>query len=206
MAKVLWFESFYNFRVRQGYDMRPAHHPLFLGPCTKEAHGVCTHEALFHHHLALLGKTNASSPDEIGLFLPHPPRRRPTHERIPNQIFLYEISQLYSDNETRAVMYRDDLAKYLGLTYPPSPIVRGSSNRTGDESNNTRSSNHLDICEDMYKPLRDELLKNGRAASTWIRTFFMDHADVTVSSPEYFRELLLSWMEDPCTNRPHRFI
>lgn len=176
--------------------MTPAHHPMYLGTCSRATHGVCTHEALFHHHLALLGKTDMATYDEVDLFLPGPPKRRPEHETISNKIFLYEITQLYNENQTRAVSYRQDLSNYLGLKQILSPIVR-----IPNPDSTKKMNPPLDICLDMYKPLRDELILNGRAASTWIRTYFLDHPDVTVSSPEYFRELLLTWMDDPCDKR-----
>jgi hypothetical protein len=37
-----------------------------------------------------------------------------------------------------------------------------------------------------------------KPASEWIRTYFMQSPEVVVSSPEFFNELLLEWMEDPC--------
>jgi len=232
---VLWFESFYNFRVRQGYAMPPAHHPMFMGPCSKATHGVCTHESRFHRHLALLGKTNMSAADELDLFVPAfstDNRRRPKYNPVPNKLFLYEITQLYNTNETRALLYRRDLSDYLGLRRTLSPIYHRRKDDDEDANNSTdrrqrrrrrryhrrlatstrnatedggegerqQQLSHLlmDICEDRYGPLRAELVRNGRRASAWIRGYLLDHPDVTVSSPEYFRELLLSWARDPC--------
>lgn len=176
--------------------MKPAHHPMYLGTCSRETHGVCTHEALFHHHLALLGKTDMTESDELDLFIPGPPKRRPQHQPMRNKIFIYEITQLYSENRTRASLYRQDLGNFLGLKQNLSPIVR-----TRSPANIKKNNTQLDICEEMYKPLRDELIQNGKAASTWIETYLLDHPDVTVSSPDYFRELLLTWMDDPCEKR-----
>jgi len=59
----------------------------------------------------------------------------------------------------------------------------------------------IDICEDRYRMLRSELMKNAREASEWIRTYFLVHPDVTVSCPEHFVELLKKWMTDPCVER-----
>ena len=204
--------------------MAPAHHPVFFGTCTRESHGVCTHEANFHHHLALMGKTSMSSEEELSLFLPEPPRRRPYHDTVPNEIFLYEITQLYS----KASRYRNDLAEYLGLKNCLSPIIRapkgsnstnttnttalGNSTEWAGTGNSTSATGtdsaaikvggrRMNICDEKYKPLRDELIRNGSAASKWIRTYFLGHPDVTVSSPAYFRELLLTWLEDPCDTR-----
>jgi hypothetical protein len=43
------------------------------------------------------------------------------------------------------------------------------------------------------------LVRHGAAAATWIVDYFMHHPDVTVSSPDYFRALLQSWHDDPCS-------
>jgi hypothetical protein len=56
----------------------------------------------------------------------------------------------------------------------------------------------IDICDERYGLVRAELMKNAIAASRWIREYFLESPDVTVSSPEYFRSLLEGWMTDPC--------
>jgi len=208
---VLWFESFYNFRLRHNYTLPPANATeLFIGQCTK-VHGVCTNEALFHHHLSLLGKTTMATPDELNLLtMPkdpfHPtqtprPYKRPKHSVIPNKIFLYEISQLYSTNTTRADLYRQDLANFVGLQSPLPSIASMTKKSSSSSSSSKPRPAALNICESQYTVLREILIANGQAASKWIRTYFLPHPDVTVSSPDYFEELLQSWMYDPCDTR-----
>jgi hypothetical protein len=183
---VSWFESFYNFRVRRGFTMPPA--DSYIGECPKNSHGVCTVEANFHLHLNLLGKTNQTA-EEMKLLKPLPsvvPTLAPMH----NQVFLYELSQLGDDDETRAYNYRRDLGSFLGLKHAISPIAH-----------NHESLNYhydLDICEDRYRPLRQALMDIAKPASEWIRTYFLQSPEVVVSSPEFFNDLLLKWMEDPC--------
>ena len=188
---VSWFESFYNFRVRRGYTMPPA--DSYLGECPSASHGVCAEEAQFHLHLNLLRKTNQTTANEKKLLKPLP-SEVPTLAPMHNQVFLYEISQLGDKDEARAYQYRRDLGSFLGLKHEISPIIHG------DESLNYHYD--LDICEDRYRPLRRELMDIAKPASEWIRTYFMQSPEVVVSSPEFFNELLLEWMEDPCDKEP----
>jgi hypothetical protein len=184
---VTWFESFYNFRVRRGYTMPPA--DSLIGNCPSNSHSVCTEEALFHLHLNLLGKTNQTTAAEKKLLKPRPskvPKLSPMH----NQVFLYEISQLGDKDEDRAYKYRRDLGSFLGLKHELSPIIHE------EESQNYHYD--LDLCEDRYRPLRRALMDIAKPASEWIRTYFIQSPEVVVSSPEFFNELLLTWMEDPC--------
>jgi hypothetical protein len=184
---VRWFESFYNYHVRCGYTMPPA--DSLIGECPSHSHGVCTEEAQFHLHLNLLGKTNQSTADEKKLLKPLP-SKVPILGPMRNQVFLYEISQLGDEDDARADKYRRDLGSFLGLEHEISPIVRD------EESLNYHYD--LDICEDRYRPLRRALMDIAKPASEWIRTYFMQSPEVVVSSPEFFNELLLEWMEDPC--------
>jgi hypothetical protein len=183
---VLWLESFYNFRLQGGFTMPPA--LSLIGKCTSESYSVCTEDAKFHLHLNRLGKTNQTSPDEKKLLTPSSSNVpfRPLH----NQVFVYDMSQLHDEDEARSYKYRRDLGNFLGLNHELSPIVykAKSSNATKD----------FDICEDRYRPLRRALMDIAQPASEWIRTYFMQSPDVIISSPEYFNELLLGWMDDPC--------
>jgi hypothetical protein len=43
-----------------------------------------------------------------------------------------------------------------------------------------------------------ELVENGLAAAEWMLTYFTVRSDVTVSLPEYFRNVLSTWSVDPC--------
>jgi hypothetical protein len=183
---VSWFESFYNFRVRRGFTMPPA--DSYIGKCPENSHGVCTEEGNFHLHLNLLGKTNRTA-EEMKLLKPLP-SVAPTLAPLHNQVFLYELSQLGDEDEARACKYRRDLGSFLGLKHELSPIA------LDHESRNYHYD--IDICEDRYRPLRLALMDIAKPASEWIRTYFLQSPEVVVSSPEFFNDLLLEWMEDPC--------
>ena len=202
---VLWFESFYNYRVRKNITLPPADLPLFIGECSSKTHGVCADESLFHYPLAMLGKVDVfaasnNKKQEASSSLLFPPkhwnRLQHTMQRpaLPNSIFLYDITQLHDTNETRAYMFRRDLGRFLKLDHSVPDWVREKGTRDKRKV--------LNICESKYSLLRQTLMQNAQSASTWIRTYFLDAPDVTVSSREYLESiLLLEWMVDPCIQR-----
>jgi hypothetical protein len=173
---VKWFESYYNYRIRMGSDLPPAE--TLVGPKLPD-------QVRYHNHLAMLGKTNPmdDSKQLKLLRLDSPPLV------MSNKVFLYDKTQPFDTNETRAETYRRDLSNFIGVSKPlVLPKNRVSHNK----------GYAINICDDKFITLRAELLENGRAASKWIQTYFMDHPDVTVSSPNYFKEILQTWSEDPC--------
>jgi hypothetical protein len=196
---IAWFQSFYNYRLRNGVDMPPAE--TLIGACVPAARGVCTHGARFHLHLSYLGKTDVATEQERHLLQSSNngttirAYRKPANlPRLPNPVFLYDPSQL-QDSTPRLEQYRSDLQTYLGLEEPLSPIADEE-----DEDWGHASGPPLDICEDRYEAVRAVLLQHAQAASVWIRTYFMTHPDVNISSPEHFAVDILErqWMIDPC--------
>lgn len=182
---VLWFESFYNFRVHNRHKMPPPE--TLIGKLKRGMVGVATDESKFHLHLDNLGKTLHSS-DELKL-LSWGKDKRVDLPKMRNPVFLYEVNQLRDDNETRAEIFSLDLKNYLSLTKDFQPI----STKRGPTY-----SKAIEICDSQHRELRRELMKNAREASTWIRKYFLKSHDVTVSSADYFNALLVSWMSDPC--------
>ncbi|KAL7581545.1 hypothetical protein ACA910_022109 [Epithemia clementina (nom. ined.)] len=56
----------------------------------------------------------------------------------------------------------------------------------------------VSICTPELAPLRQTLVAIGKEASEWITNHFMHLSDVTISSPEFFRQALEEWGHDPC--------
>jgi hypothetical protein len=185
---VLWFESFYNFRLRHNFTLPPPEQ--LIGGCPIQVWGVCTDGSRFHLHLDNLGKTPRSDLMEKKLLQSH---TGPWMPRLKNEVFLYELGQLMDTNLTRAAVYRADLKDFLGLRNPLEPIAQGSSEKSKEKA--------MNICEKRYQALRKELMKNAMEASMWIRVYLLQSPDVYVSSPEHFNELLETWMKDPCEDR-----
>lgn len=182
---VLWFESFYNFRVHNGYKMPPPE--TLIGPLQQGMVGVATDEAKFHLHLDNLGKTSHST-DELRL-LSWGVDKPPKLPKLSNPVFLYEISQMSDANETRSSSFCSDLANYLGLQTAFNPI----SSKRGPTYPKA-----IEICEPRYRAVRHELMKHAIESSTWIQKYFLRSPDVVVSSPEFFHQLMISWIVDPC--------
>lgn len=117
-------------------------------------------------------------------------KRRALKPPLPNPIFLYEQSQLDVGRDAEvAEALRQDLSSFLGLHAPLPPLTKIYQ---------PPSRADFSICDPQYADLRQELLRVGKAAGTWIREFFLDQPTVHVSSRKEFETLLLLWAEDPC--------
>lgn len=187
---VWWFQSFYNFRIRFGEEKMPPPETL-IGACSREAIDVCTDNSNFHAGLAGLGLTNRSTSREKQLLSTRIQRRRPaTPGLVHNPIFLYEQAQLDVGRDAHvAEALRQDLSAFLGLDSPLPPLTKPYQASTRRK---------FSICQPRYQALRQELLRNGRAAADWILEFFLDVPTVTVSSRGEFEKLLRQWAHDPC--------
>ena len=176
---VLWFQSYYNFNYAAGNRLPPAE--TMIGENFPQA-------VMFHEHLARLGKTNLTNPDEYQLL----GRTEPDYDApyMPNPVFLYEVSQPFDKNETRKNAYCQDMTDFLGLRRRLDPLK--ADPKAG------KNYHKLNICEPQYKELRKELMNMGRNASTWLSSFFLKLPDVHVSSPQHFQDLIASWARDPC--------
>lgn len=86
---VLWFESHYNFMSCMGNKLPPAE--TFVGANLK-------HTVKYHEHLAKLGMTNIRDPAEYHLLNQTEPPVDGNPPRMTNPIFLYDVSQFFSDN------------------------------------------------------------------------------------------------------------
>jgi hypothetical protein len=146
----------------------------------------------YHKNLAMLGKTNPiTDPVEVNLLGIEDDIHPCTFRRMRHKVLLYDVSQSFDMNESRANLFLNGLRDYIGLSTPVDrPKIRQKSRDAGLA---------IDICDDKLINLRMELVKNGMATAEWIKTYyFMVHPpDVTVSSPEYFRNVLSTWSVDP---------
>jgi hypothetical protein len=176
----------------------------------------CTYRASYAYYLIRLGKQYLSS-------IPNNQRREPTElewkiatkynasfgydvtriKPIPNPVFLYELSQLSDTNITRAEIFRKDVQDFLGLQQS-LPIL--GHHKPGKYVQNTTLQQQIDqykinICDDKYSDIRNELLVIAQESSIWIREVFINSPTVYVSSHDYFESLLEKWIIDPCTTR-----
>jgi len=191
---VKWFQSFYNFNMRQ-HDGAPGGKEL--PPAEMMVGAKLPDHFRYHNHLALLGNTNVTDPEEMKL-LGSTGKTVVQPLMMTNPVFLFEVSQPFDERDGRDEQYRKDLSDFIGLSVPLSPIPK-------EEGRTSRNYNYaIDICDEKYRSLREELLEVGTNAATWIRSYFMTLPDVMVSSPEHMHELLSSWSVDPCDDEEKR--
>ena len=180
---VKWFAAFYNYRLRIGHGLSPAE--TMVGK-------KLPRDVRFHWNLAQMGKTSPLD-DPKQLKLLGLQNKTKTVEFTPlamtNKIFLYDVSQPFDSNRTRAEHYTRDLSNFLGLSKPliPSTVKE-------------RHKKTMNICDDKYSELRSELMEIGKNASEWIRKYFLENPDVVVSSPDHFKDILKMWRLDPCNS------
>jgi hypothetical protein len=109
---------------------------------------------------------------------------------MQNKMLLSDASQPFDRNKSHANLFPTDLSDYIGLSTPlDHPKIRKKSRNAGLA---------IYICDDKLISLRMELVENGMAAAEWILTYFRVRPDVTVSSPEYFQNVLSTWSVNPC--------
>lgn len=195
---VLWFESFYNFRLSfdRSANMLPT--SKLIGPCYRGSFSVCTNRAMFDAHLAGLGKTPRSN-EELSIMnrfcrMPKFKKQLQSYETIPNKVFIYDMEQLADKNESRSYIFREDLRRYIGSKSELPPMIHKS---TKGEKRNVRK---IDICSNEHDEVRNVLVEIGAKASQWIQLYFMKSPDVFVSSPDFFTEAIQKWGVDPCNN------
>jgi hypothetical protein len=176
---VKWFESHYNSVTRMGNKLAPAE--MFVGADFKHT------TVKYHEHLAKLGMTNMSDPNEYTLLNQTSAPLDGNPPRMTNPIFLYDVSQFFDSNATRVAQYRSDLQTFLGLQEPLYPY---QNDRHGSKGADYHYA--IVICESRYNRLRRELVEMGTNASKWIQTYFLHLANVHVSSPNHFCELLVT--------------
>jgi hypothetical protein len=202
---VHWFESFWNFFRLDLRKETPGVGDMIgrkvaLGVLEK---GVHTGLGEFHLYLSRLGKTNQTTdPDEWALlkdfYLPDEMHMAPA-PRVPHKVFFLETSQLADKNENRSAQLRKDLQEFLGLRLPFPPVVHVRPlKKKIDAAQKERL--RMDICRPQHDALRAELMRIARAASVWIRRYFLESEDVVTSSREFLEQSLSTWMVDPCEN------
>jgi hypothetical protein len=222
---VHMMESFYNFRIQNGYDMPPLEKLHYRNLANQ--YGVSWSRAEYHTALMYLGKTNMTREEEFSLF-PRPAKKQiqkrfdeqkqqqvanvneqqpmTPYIRVPNPVFLYDTVQLErkeNDIEQSSLLiarFGQDMANFLGLSFPLPPPPRHSP---GKQLKNAtlqaeRNAKKIRICDERYIEQRQQLLEIGSRAARWILDYFLAAEDVFVSNPQHFREILKGYGQDPC--------
>lgn len=120
-----------------------------------------------------------------------------------NLIFVVELNQLKDENSVRKQQLKKDLKDFLGLEseLTENPVAVPGK-KWPEEVQEIKNKRKMNICEEQYKPLRQELMRLSRQSAQWIMESFIQSDDVFFSSPDYFEHVMKKWMEDPCDTRP----
>jgi hypothetical protein len=217
---VHWFQSFYNFRVNNEGALPD---PLLLsGAYIDGCKGVYANRVRYHFLLARLGKTPLQDKEELSLVFNSSDEVEQIHffnhdliENLGQKVFLYHVEQLsdYDDrastsgvisNNTHTSLsesFIKDLSNFLGLDQTLHPLAKRivPGRKHEDETLQAyRNSLKIDICDSIYKPLREILVEHGKTSAVWIRNYFLLNKDVFVPSGKAFDLLMDNWSIDPC--------
>lgn len=206
---VWWFQSLYNFRVQNIENGAQMPHPnKLIGRCYPGMRLTCTEKANFAYNLLRLGKQNdalSHTPTALeNKIVGHFKRAWFNVSDVlyhPNPIFLYELNQL--EDPVHQQDFRRDLQHFLGLKYDLDPIAVDKPGLAwkNDSIQLSKDKQKIDICQDEYQSVRNELMRLSRQNSLWLRSGFLDYPNVTVSARERLEEILVGWMSDPCDKR-----
>jgi hypothetical protein len=221
---VFMLESFYNFRIQNGYSLPPLEKLHYRNLANQYA--VSFSRADYHTSLMYLGKTNLTAPEELAL-MPAPAQKQiqkqldkrnnlteidghrnsnnlllPPFVQVPNPVFLYDTAQLSAKDNHPALLHEfgQDIANYLGLSaaLPPPPRHSPGKRLLNATLQAERDAKKIHICEDRYMEQRKQLLHIGERAAKWILDYFLPSENVYVSNPEHFRDILRGYSQDPC--------
>jgi len=216
---VLWFQSFYNFRIQtvpsEKIDSFPAPEEFIGTPLcdpnkVKGSRRTCTSKGDFAFELMRLGKQNynkldhsSPTPLELEIVNKYLPTRHMDPAAVPymeNPVFLFDTNQL-SDDEANSLQFRRDMTNFLGLQTVLGPIPHNKPGAQLEHHDaDQRNKRKMDICDNQHQYLREHLMELARHTSRWIReSGFLDVPTVFVSQRERFEEQLrVDWMRDPC--------
>mmetsp|Transcript_90992 Transcript_90992/g.136302 ORF Transcript_90992/g.136302 Transcript_90992/m.136302 type:complete len:390 (-) Transcript_90992:187-1356(-) len=202
---VLWFQSWYNFKVRQGIfgDDPPSPEetrgfcgeicantatetpPGCVGAEYKRKYGgLCAGYGNFHIYLSRLGFTPMNTSDELELlgFLP-------THFPFPTaKLLLMEINQFDTDSSVAMTAARE-MEDFVELD-------RGSL--AGSFPTKQSHKYDLAICDEKHAPTREYLLEIGARSAEWIERYLLKSPQVTAISRTDFVKRIRQWKIDPC--------
>lgn len=195
---VLWFQSLYNYRVRQSYEQNwtsssiPSPHDLQHG--STQWRGVSTTAAKFDIQLKQLAKVSMTKNEVLDMLSNELDSYELRLSPNPLKVFIYTIEQLEDTNTQRRLQFEKDIQSFLNLQHP----LKHFASETKENVNNSSYPESINICDSEYKRIRKKLIRQGTKSSEWIREKFIKSKDVTVSDVSYFESMLKTWSEDPC--------
>ena len=188
---VHMLQSFYNYRVTEIKE-RGLDHPI---PSLEQVlardtpwKGVSMQSTRFDLFLMQMGKApvKAHQLEELAN-TKYDLAIKPTNFKV----FLYTLDQIEDEDQVRSESVRTELQNYLGLNKPIQPFSHENKTHVAHKES-------VDICDDKWASVRQELVEQGAKTAAWIREHFMHSDDVIVANPEHFVQSLESWGVDPC--------
>ena len=192
---VLFFQSFYNYRVMEHYHRNrttPIPSPFELTDGSEKTFND-VHVAYARYDIFLMQLAKVPlNPSELNRMMRSdevwPKRISPN----PFQIFIYTDTQLKQGNTST---FSIDLQHFLKLELP-LPDMKSQQRANVGASNPFPET--INICDAQFDDIRNELLQYGKESSRWISEKFIESKDVTVSDKTFFIESLRTWGDDPC--------
>jgi hypothetical protein len=196
---VRWFESFYNFRIA-GYlngrhNIKPPDPGTLIGRRNTYLQ-LNTDLGRFELSLMQLGKTILNTTDLVALA-----ERKRRVIQSPFPVFIYAVEQLEDDGDQEEA-FRKDLQTYLQVQHPFEKIPRSNaaSGRKKMFSYNNTSYRPINICEEQYINIRNELVTNGKGTADWLLNHFVKHPDVMIGgNDDVFKKIVQGFATDPCS-------
>ncbi|KAL7516637.1 hypothetical protein ACHAWX_001628 [Stephanocyclus meneghinianus] len=195
---VLWFQSFYNYRVAENYwypekyKDSPIPSPFGLNS-THHWRECSTAYAKFEIFLKQLAKVSLTG-DEMLQMLRSDSLWKKQLSVNPFRVFIYSSDQLQDRNKTRQSQFRHDLKEFLRLD---TPLIDFNSVPKVN-ANTEYHPEYINICQPKYARLKNSLLTSGKQTSEWILKKFIKSSDVVVSNQDFFETTLRTWGNDPC--------
>lgn len=189
---VLFFQSFYNYRITELYNRGlsrkniPPPESLIGNKSWKQ---VSTDLAQYEFSLMQLAKVTLMPKELLGMA-----SKGLILTPNPYKVFLYSIDQLEDDNESRTNEFRADMQRFLELQDPIEPFPHENKNHA------VHYPEHMDICSSRYDNLRQLLIAQAKGTQKWIREKFLQSNDVTVGGKANFLSLISQWSHDPCAS------
>lgn len=194
---VLWYQSFYNYRVWGKYEypdlyVEPIPSPFELNGA-KDWRDVTMAYAKYEVYLQQLAKVPLSS-KELRQMIASDSLWEKRSSPNPYKVFIYTDEQLGDRNDTRQSQFRLDMQEFLGLK---TPLVDFNT-MPKINSHPEVYDEYMDVCDPKYASIKQTLLSTGKKSSDWILNKFIKSRDVVVSNIDFFRSSVQKWGEDPC--------
>jgi|Transcript_8460 hypothetical protein len=128
---------------------------------------------------------------------------------VPKSISFY-YEQFSDSNATRSQRLKRDVMNFVGFNEELRPVVHtvpGKKYVNGNKTLDFVNSKRMDICDPRHDRLHpNSCMAAARPACVWIRKYFLSSVHVAVSSPDYFIQVLETWMHDLCENESSQIL